>query len=143
MLYERALLLLFLLHCCWMRVNVSKYRVHQLITIAFHIERSILMLFCVPNLMSVFLRKIFLSGNFVSNNFWDLILYFCAYNKDLLFFGLHSWKHSLLTLLKVLEVKLSHKLCSLSIWGQFSIKWKIIDNLILIQSSWLFFLLTE
>ena len=39
-LYERALLLLFLLHCCWMRVNVSKYQVHQLITIALHIERS-------------------------------------------------------------------------------------------------------
>ena len=39
-LYERALLLLFLLHCCWMRVNLSKYQVHQLITIALHIERS-------------------------------------------------------------------------------------------------------
>ena len=59
-LYERALLLLFLLHCRWMRVNVSKYQVHQPIKIAFQIERSILMLFCVPNLMSVFLRKIFL-----------------------------------------------------------------------------------
>ena len=44
-LYERALLLLFLLHCCWMRVNVSKYQVHQLILIAFNMERSIWMLF--------------------------------------------------------------------------------------------------
>ena len=68
-LYERALLLLFLLHCCWMRVNVSKYQVHHFITIAFHIERSICMLFCVPILMSVFLLKIFLFKNFVSNNF--------------------------------------------------------------------------
>ena len=59
-LYERALLLLFLLHYCWMRVNVSKCQVHQLITIALHIERSIWMLLCFPKLMFVFSRKIFL-----------------------------------------------------------------------------------
>ena len=59
-LYERALLLLFLLHCCWMRVNVSKYQVHQLITIVLQIERSIWMLLCFPKLMFVFSRKIFL-----------------------------------------------------------------------------------
>ena len=59
-LYERALLLLFLLQCCWMRVNVSKYQIYQLITIALHTERSIWILLCFPKLMFVFSRKIFL-----------------------------------------------------------------------------------
>ena len=63
-LYERALLLLFLLHCCWMRINVSKYQVHQLITIALQIERSIRTLLCFPKLMSVFSRKIFLFSKY-------------------------------------------------------------------------------
>ena len=61
----RALLLLFLLHCCRMRVNVSKYQVHQLITIALHIERSLWMLLCFPNLCSSFHVKFF----FLANNF--------------------------------------------------------------------------
>ena len=48
-----------------MRVNVSKYQVHQLILIALHIERSIWMLLCFPKLMFFFSRKFF----FLANNF--------------------------------------------------------------------------
>ena len=80
-LYERALLLLFLLHCCWMRVNVSKYQVHQLITIALHIERSVWMLLCFPKLMSVFSRKIFLFSKYFQTICSDLFSCLNFYSK--------------------------------------------------------------
>ena len=85
-LYERALLLLFLLHCCWMRVNVSKYQVHQLITIALHIERSIWMLLCFPKLMFVFSRKIFLFSNYFQTICSDLISCLNFYSKGQVFY---------------------------------------------------------
>ena len=85
-LYERALLLLFLLHCCWMRVNVSKYQVHQLITIALHIERSVWMLLCFPKLMSVFSRKIFLFSKYFQTICSDLISCLNFYSKGQMFY---------------------------------------------------------
>ena len=84
-LYERALLLPFLLHCCWMRVNVSKYQVHQLITIALHIERSVWMLLCFPKLMSVFSRKIFLFSKYFQTICSDLISCLNFYIKGQMF----------------------------------------------------------
>ena len=51
---ETALLLLFLLHCCQLRVNVSEYHENQPMPFALNIERSIWMLLCFPKLMSVF-----------------------------------------------------------------------------------------
>ena len=85
-LYERALLLLFLLHCCWMRVNVSKYQVHQLITIALHIERSVWMLLCFPKLMSVFSRKIFLFSKYFQTICSDLTSCLNFYSKGPMFY---------------------------------------------------------
>ena len=85
-LYERALLLLFLLHCCWMRVNVSNNQVHQLITIALHIERSIWMLLCFPKLMFVFSRKIFLFSKKFQTICSDQITCLNFYSKGQVFY---------------------------------------------------------
>ena len=52
-LYETALLLLFLFRCSWMRVNVSIYERAEPMPIAPHSERSRWMLRCFPSLMSV------------------------------------------------------------------------------------------
>ena len=69
-LYGTALLLLFLFSCSLLRVKVSKYQGDEPMLIALHSDRSIWMLFCVPKLMFVFLRKIFpFFRIFVSNNF--------------------------------------------------------------------------
>ena len=85
-LYGRALLLLFLLHCCWLLVNVSKYQVHQLITIALHIERSVWMLLCFPKLMSVFSRKIFLFSKYFQTICSDLTSCLNFYSKGPMFY---------------------------------------------------------
>ena len=53
-LYETALLLLYLLQCCWLRVNDSKYQEDLLMPIASHVERSVWALVCFPKLLSVF-----------------------------------------------------------------------------------------
>ena len=57
-LYETALIF-FLFRYSRLRVKVSQNQGDESLPIVPHSEHSIWMLFCIPNLMSVFLRKIF------------------------------------------------------------------------------------